>query len=211
MTPTAPTRPRPLSRRLRRVWADAPFVVQALLIAALFFTWLSLLDLGRPTEDPGSLLLRAVVAALVGVLAIGSRRIRRLSWPGAPREVEVSEATEDGALPPGADVVAWRAALERRGREIRQEAWAMPILLALLVALAFLPRVRPFGPADAVYLAFLVLFAAYAVGLIVSRPRRRDRVDALLIPLQEQARRDDEERAGWAPPAPDDRIPPAAG
>jgi hypothetical protein len=36
-------------------------------------------------------------------------------------------------------------------------------------------------------------------------------VDALLIPLQVSARADAERRAGWPPPAPDDRIPPAAG
>lgn len=42
---------------------------------------------------------------------------------------------------------------------------------------------------------------------IVSRGRRRDGVDALLIRLQEQERADDARHAEWAPPAPDDRIP----
>ncbi|MFT7765981.1 hypothetical protein [Clavibacter tessellarius] len=213
MTPTAPApdRPQPLFRRVRRAWADAPAVVRVLLVAALAFAWFTAFDIGGPEEGVGSLVLRVVLAVVFGVIAIGSRWISRLDRPGAPREVEVSEAAEDGELPPGADHVAWIAALERRRREIRQEAWAVPIALALIVALAFLPRPGPFHSSDWAFLVFLAVFVSWAAWLIVSRSRRRDGVDALLIPLQEQATRDAAQRADWAPPSPDDRIPPAAG
>ncbi|OUE22381.1 hypothetical protein BFL36_09820 [Clavibacter michiganensis] len=213
MTPTAPApdRPQKLFRRLRRAWADAPAVVQVLVIAALAFAWFTAFDIGGPEEGVGSLVLRVVLAVVFGVIAIGSRWISRLDRPGAPRDVEVSEAAEDGGLPPGADHVAWIAALERRRREIRQEAWGVPIALVLIVALAFLPRPDPFRSSDWAFLVFLAVFVSWAAWLIVSRSRRRDGVDALLIPLQEQATRDAEQRAGWATPSPDDRIPPAAG
>jgi len=211
MASTAPDRPQPLYRRIRRAWADAPAVVQVLAVAVLVFAWLTALDLDRPPEGIGSIILRGVVAVLVGIARVGALWMRRLSWPGAPREVEVSEAAEDGELPAGADPIAWQGALERRRREIRLEAWALPLTLALLVALALLPRSRAFDAPDAAYLVFLAVFASYTATLLVSRSRRRDGVDALLIPLQEQVRADDARRAEWAPPAPDDRIPPAAG
>ncbi|MFD2341707.1 hypothetical protein FGG90_05830 [Clavibacter tessellarius] len=213
MTPTAPApdRPQPLFRRVRRAWADAPAVVRVLLVAALAFAWFTVLDTGRSETGPGSLLLRAVIALAVGGIAVGSRWISRLDRPGAPREVEVSEAAEDGELPPGADHVAWIAALERRRREIRQEAWAVPIALALIVAMAFLPRPDPFRSSDGAFLVLLAVFVTWGMSNVVSRLRRRDGVDALLIPLQEQASRDAAQRADWAPPSPDDRIPPAAG
>ncbi|CAQ01427.1 hypothetical protein ACR8AL_04695 [Clavibacter sepedonicus] len=211
MMPTAPDRPQPLFRRIRRAWADAPAVVQVLVVAVVIFVWLTAFGIGQPSDDPGSIVFRGVVAVLLGSVRVGALWIRRLSWPGAPREVEVSEAAEDGELPAGADLVVWRDALERRRREIRHDAWVLPITLLLFVGLAFLPRSRPFGASDAAFLILLAVFATYAASLIVSRALRRDRVDALLIPLQEQVRRDEERRAAWAPPTPEDRIPPAAG
>jgi peptidoglycan/LPS O-acetylase OafA/YrhL len=214
MTTTAPDRRQPLSRRVRRTWADAPAAVQALVIAALFYAWLW----DEPAEGSGALVLRIGFAALVGTLAVGSRRIRARLRPGAPREVEVSEATEDGELPAGADASAWLRALERRRHEIRQETWSMPVALVLVVGVAFLVVLParggdgdPRGAADAVALVALAVLTTWCAWHIVSRPVRRDRVDALLIPLQERSRQDAEERAAWAPPAPGDRIPPAAG
>jgi hypothetical protein len=210
MTSTAPDRPQPLFRRIRRAWADAPFAVPALTFAVLVYAWLWALDLDRPSEGAGTLVLRAVVALAVGVAVAGARRLTRLYHPGSPRDVEVSEAVEDGALPPGADPTAWQDALDRRRRQIRQEAWAIPVTLVLVVGLAFLvPHAGDALPVA--YVALLALFVPYAMWLIVSRSGRRDRVDALLIPLQESARADAERRAGWPPPAPDDRIPSAAG
>ncbi len=44
MTPTAPDRPQPLFRRIRRAWADAPAVVQVLAVAAIYFGFLTLID-----------------------------------------------------------------------------------------------------------------------------------------------------------------------
>jgi hypothetical protein len=209
MTSTAPDRTQPLFRRIRRAWADAPVVVQAVAAAALLFAWLTALDIGDPSEGSGTIVLRAVVAALMAGAMVGGRWIRRRRWPDAPREVEVSEATEDGELPPGADVRRWLDALERRRREIRSEAWGVPLGLVAVVSVVFLPPVRP--DRDPAYIVFLAVFVSWGMWLIVSRSGRRDRVDALLIPLQERARADAERRAGWAPPAPDDRIPPAAG
>jgi len=210
MTPTAPARPEPFFRRLRRAWYHAPFLLHAFAFALLVYAWLFVIDVDRPPQDPGSGIVRAVVALVAGLVVAGGRRVTRLYHPGAPTPVEVSEAAEDGELPPGADRVAWQGALDRRRREIRQEAWALPFGLVLLVALAFLlPRAGSSLPLATVVL--LAVFVPYATSLFVSRPRRRDSVDALLIPLQEQSRRDDEERAGWAPPSPDDRIPPADG
>ncbi|RIJ48091.1 hypothetical protein DZG00_12875 [Clavibacter lycopersici] len=210
MTSTAPDRPQPLFRRIRRAWADAP-VLRALVVAAVFFAWVTALDLGRVSEEPGTIVLRVVVAVLAGVAYVGARWIRRLNWPGSPREVEVSEAAEDGELPAGADPTQWQGALDRRRKEIRQEAWMVPLALVFVVGLAFL--VRP-GYGDVLPLPYVVLLAVlvpWSMWLIVSRGRRRDAVDALLIPLQEQVRADDARRAGWAPPSPDDSIPPAAG
>jgi hypothetical protein len=209
MTSTAPDRTQPLFRRIRRAWADAPVVVQAVAVAALLFAWLTALDLGDPSEGTGTIVLRAVVAALMAGAMVGGRWIRRRRWPDAPREVEVSEATEDGELPPGADVRRWVDALDRRRREIRSEAWSVSLGLAVVVAVVVLPPVRP--DRDPAYIVFLAVFVSWAAWLIVSRTRRRDAVDALLIPLQESARDDAARRTGWPPPAPDDRIPPAAG
>jgi hypothetical protein len=218
MTTTAPDRRQPLSRRVRRAWAYAPAAVQALVIAALFYAWLWALDAGGPAEGSGALVLRIGFAALVGTLAVGSRRIRARLRPGAPREVEVSEATEDGELPAGADASAWLRALERRRHEIRQETWSMPVALVLVVGVAFLVVLParggngdPGGAADAVALVALAVLVTWSAWHIVSRPVRRDRVDALLIPLQERSRQDAEERARWAPPAAGDRVPPAEG
>jgi hypothetical protein len=203
MTSTAPDRPQPLFRRIRRAWADSPFVVPALTFAVLVYAWLWALDLDRPSGGAGTLAVRIGVAVATGAAVAGARRLTRLYHPGSPRDVEVSEAVEDGALPPG-------AALDRRRRQIRQEAWAIPVTLVLVVGLAFLvPHAGDALPVA--YVALLALFVPYAMWLIVSRSGRRDRVDALLIPLQESARADAERRAGWPPPAPDDRIPPAAG
>ncbi|OUE27916.1 hypothetical protein [Clavibacter michiganensis] len=210
MTSTAPDRPQPLFRRIRRGWYHAPFAVPALTFAILVFAWLSALDLDRTSVGTGTVVVRAVVALAVGVAMAGGRRITRLYHPGSPSEVDVSEAAEDGALPPGADPTAWQDALVRRRRQIRQEAWAIPVALVLLVGLIFLPRPAETSVSFA-YVVLLALFVPYAVSLIVSRSRRRDSVDALLVPLQEQARADEERRTGWAPPSPDDRIPPAAG
>jgi hypothetical protein len=209
MTSTAPDRPRPLFRRIRRAWADAPAVVRVVSVAALLFAWLTALDVGEPSEGTGTIVVRAVVAVVVGGAMVGGRWIRRRTWPDAPREVEVSEAAEDGELPPGADTRSWLGALDRRRREIRQEAWSVPILLVVVVAVVFLPPVRP--DRDLVYIVFLAVFVAWATTLITSRSRRRDAVDALLIPLQERSSADAARRAGWPPPMPDDRIPPAAG
>jgi hypothetical protein len=218
MTTTAPDRRQPLFRRVRRAWADAPAVVQALVIAALSYVWLWALDVGEPAEGSGALVLRIVIAALFGTLAIGSRRIRARLRPGAPLEVEVSEAVEDGELPPGADASAWLRALERRRHEIRQETWSMPVALVLVVGLAFLVVIParggagdPRDAADAVLLVGVAVLTTWSAWHIVSRSSRRDRVDALLIPLQERSAQDAEEHAAWAPPAPGGRIPPAAG
>jgi hypothetical protein len=209
MTSSAPDRPQPLFRRIRRAWADSPAVVQVVAVAALLFGWLTALDLGEPSEGTGTIVIRAVVALLAAGAMLLGRGLRRGRWPDAPREVEVSEAMEDGELPPGADMRRWLEALERRRREIRQEAWSIPIVLVVVIGVVFLPPVRP--DRDLAYIVFLAVFVTWATALIVSRGRRRDAVDALLIPLQESARADAERRAGWPPPAPDDRIPPAAG
>ncbi|WP_317232592.1 hypothetical protein [Clavibacter capsici] len=210
MTSTAPDRPQPLFRRIRRAWADAPFVVPALTFAVLLFAWLWALDLDQPAPSAGTLVVRVVVALAAGAAMAGARRLTRVYHPGSPREVDVSEAAEDGELPPGADPTAWRDALDRRRRQIRQEAWGVPVVLVLVVGLAFLaPRASEALPVA--YIAFLALFVPYAASLIVSRQRRLDSVDALLVPLQERARADEQRRAAWAPPAPEDRIPPAAG
>jgi hypothetical protein len=210
MTSTAPDRPQPLFRRIRRAWADAPFVVPALTFAVLVYAWLWALDLDRPSGGAGTLAVRIGVAIAAGAAIAGARILTRLYHPGSPRDVEVSEAVEDGALPQGVDPLAWQDALDRRRRQIRQEAWAIPVTLALVVALAFLvPHAGDAVPVA--YVALLALFVPYGMWLIVSRSGRRDRVDALLIPLQERARAEEERRAGWPPPAPDDRIPPAAG
>jgi hypothetical protein len=211
MTPTAPHRPQPRFRRIRRAWSEAPAVVRALVVAALFLAWLTALDLGRLTEEPGTIVFRVVVAVLSGVAYVGARGIRRLYRPGSPREVEVSEAAEDGELPAGADPTLWQGALDRRRREIRQEAWLAPLALVFVVGLAFLVRPAYGGELPLPYIALLAAFVPWSTWLIVSRAHRRDAVDALLIPLQERARSDDARRAGWAPPSPDDRIPPAAG
>ncbi|MBP2458631.1 hypothetical protein [Clavibacter michiganensis] len=210
MTPTAPDRPQPLFRRIRRAWHDAPFVVPALAFAVLVFAWLWALDPDRPSEGAGTEILRAVVALAAGTAMAGARRLARLHHPGSPSDVEVSEAAEDGGLPRGADPTAWQDALYRRRRQIRQEAWGVPVALVLVVGLAFLPQ--PVGDGlPFAYVVLLALFVPYAASLIVSRPRRRDSVDALLVPLQERSRAEEERRVGWAPPSPDDRIPPAAG
>ncbi|WP_414172300.1 hypothetical protein [Clavibacter tessellarius] len=51
----------------------------------------------RPVGDgPGQPAAPRVIALAVGGIAVGSRWISRLDRPGAPREVEVSEAAEDG-------------------------------------------------------------------------------------------------------------------
>ncbi|AJW79222.1 hypothetical protein [Clavibacter michiganensis] len=209
MTPTAPDRPQPLFRRIRRAWADAPAVVQVLAVAALYFGFLTLIDFAGWNEVGFVLLLRAGLALVFGALMIGSRRIRGRRWARTPSWVEVSEAAEDGELPAGADPGAWLAALERRRAEIRQEASLVPIALVAVVALTFLNGAS--GDRAVAGIVFLAVFVSWAAVLIVSRGRRRDAVDALLIPLQEQAHADGERRAGWAPPSPGDRIPPAAG
>ncbi|RIJ53810.1 hypothetical protein [Clavibacter phaseoli] len=210
MTPTAPDRGQPLFRRVRRAWHDAPSVAPALAFAVLVFAWLWALDLDRPPEGTGTVILRAVVALVAGAAMAGARRLTRSHHPGSPSDVEVSEAAEDGGLPAGADPTAWQDALDRRRRRIRQEAWGVPVALVLVVGLAFLaPHASEALPVA--YVAFLALFVPYAASQIVSRQRRRDSVDALLIPLQERARAEEERRAGWAPPSPHDRIPPAAG
>lgn len=209
MTPTAPDRPQPLFRRIRRAWADAPAVVQALAVAAVYFGFLTLIDFASWNEVGVTFLLRAGLALVFGALMIGSRRIRGRRWARTPSWVEVSEAAEDGELPAGADLGAWVAALERRRSEIRQEAWLVPIALVVVVALTFLNGAS--GDRAVAGIVFLAVFVSWGTVLIVSRGRRRDGVDALLIPLQESARADEERRAAWAPPAPDDRIPPAAG
>jgi hypothetical protein len=209
MTPTAPDRRPPLFRRVRRAWHDAPFVGPALAFAVLVFAWLWALDLDRPSGGTGTVILRAVVALVAGAAMAGARRLTRLYHPGSP-SVEVSEAAEDGGLPVGADPTAWQDALDRRRRRIRQEAWGVPVALLLVVGLAFLaPRANEALPVA--YVVFLALFVPCAASQIVSRQRRRDGVDALLIPLQERARAEEERRAGWAPPSPHDRVPPAAG
>ncbi|MFT2691400.1 hypothetical protein [Clavibacter zhangzhiyongii] len=214
MTSTAPDRTQPLFRRIRRAWADAPVVVQAVAAAALLFAWLTALDIGDPSEGSGTIVLRAVVAALMaGVLFISVRRSRGRRQVGAPSWVEVSEATEDGELPPGADVrrvagcagaTSARRSAPRPGASCRSRwsSWSV-------VSVVFLPPVRP--DRDPAYIVFLAVFVSWAAWLVVSRTRRRDAVDALLIPLQESARDDAARRAGWPPPAPEDRIPPAAG
>jgi hypothetical protein len=210
MTPTAPDRRQPLFRQVRRAWHDAPFVVPALAFAVLVFAWLWALDLDRSSEGTGTVILRAVVALVAGAAMAGAGRLTRLYHPGSPSDVEVSEAAEDGGLPAGADPTAWQDALDRRRRRIRQEAWGVPVALVLVVGLAFLaPRASEALPVA--YVAFLALFVPCAASQIVSRQRRRDSVDALLIPLQERARAEEERRAGWAPPSPHDRVPPAAG
>ncbi|PPF54998.1 hypothetical protein C5B94_06670 [Clavibacter michiganensis] len=205
--PTAPAAPRPLFRRLRRAWHDSPFFVPALVFGILVFAWLWALDIDRPAEGTGTgtVILRAAVALAAGVALAGGRRVTRLYHPGPPSEVEVSEAAEDGELPPRAEPVAWQGALERRRRQIRQEAWAVPIALVLVVALAVLAPAG--GVLPVAYIVFLALFVPWATWVIASRGRRRDGVDALLIPLKERALRDGEERAGWAPPSPHGGIP----
>ncbi|MBM7411096.1 uncharacterized membrane protein YhaH (DUF805 family) [Clavibacter michiganensis] len=209
MTSTAPDRPQPMFRRIRRAWADAPAVVQVLAVAVVYFGFLTLIDFAGWNEVGFALLLRAGLALVFGALMIGSRRIRGRRSARTPSWVEVSEATEDGELPADADPGAWLAALERRRAEIRQEAWLVPIALVVVVALTFLNG----ASADRAVagIVFLAVFVSWAAVLIVSRTRRRDAVDALLIPLQESARADEERRAGWAPPSSEDRIPPAAG
>jgi hypothetical protein len=210
MTSTAPDRPQPLFRRIRRGWYRAPFVVPALTFAILVFAWLSALDLDRTSVGAVTVVVRAVVALAAGVAMAGARRITRLYHPGSPSEVDVSESAEDGELPPGADPTAWQDALDRRRRQISQEAWAIPVALVLLVGLVFLPRPAETSVSFA-YVILLALFVPYALSLIVSRSRRRDSVDALLVPQQERTRAEEERRAGWPPPAPDGPIPPAAG
>ncbi|WP_435079201.1 hypothetical protein [Clavibacter michiganensis] len=209
MASTAPDRPQPLFRRIRRAWADAPAVVQVLAVAAVYFGFLTLIDFAGWNEVGFALLLRAGLALVFGALMIGSRRIRGRRWARTPSWVEVSEAAEDGELPAGADLGAWVAALERRRSEIRQEAWIVPIGLVVVVALTFLNGAN--GDRAIAGLVFLAVFVTWGMSNIVSRGRRRDAVDALLISLQESARVDEERHASWAPPAPDDRIPPAAG
>jgi len=210
MASTAPDRPQPLFRRVRRAWADAPFVVPALAFAVLVFAWLGALDLDRPSEGNGTAILRAVFALAAGAAMAGARRLTRLHHPGAPCDVEVSEAAEDGALPPGADPIAWQDALDPRRRQLRHEAWGMPVALVLVVGLAVLVP-RSSAPLPVAYVAFLALFVPYAASQMVTRPRRRDSVDALLVPLQERALAEEGERAGWAAPSPDNSVPPAAG
>ncbi|MFT2751131.1 hypothetical protein [Clavibacter sp. Sh2088] len=209
MTSTAPDRPQPLFRRIRRAWADAPAVVQMLAVSAIYFCYFTLLDFGEWNAGGGALLLRIGLGLLGGVLFISVRRSRGRRQVGAPSWVEVSEAAEDGELRPGADAAAWLGALERRRAEIRQEAWLLPIALVFVVMLTLVNGAS--GDRAVAGLIILAVFVTWATSLIVSRGRRRDAVDALLIPLQESARVDAERRAGWPPPAPDDRIPPAAG
>ncbi len=57
MTPTAPDRPQPLFRRIRRAWADAPAVVQVLAVAAIYFGFLTLIDFAGWEEVGVALLL----------------------------------------------------------------------------------------------------------------------------------------------------------
>ncbi|WP_043674943.1 hypothetical protein [Clavibacter michiganensis] len=209
MTSTAPDRPQPLFRRIRRAWADSPAVVQVVAVAAIYFGFLTLIDFGGWNEGVGVLLLRVGIALAFGALAVTTRRFRGRRQAGAPTWVDVSEAAEDGELPRDADRGAWISALERRRSEIRQEAWGVPIALVLVVMVTFLNGAS--ADRAAAGLVFLAVFVSWAAVLIVSRTRRRDAVDALLIPLQESARADEQRRAAWAPPAPDDRIPPAAG
>jgi hypothetical protein len=209
MTSTAPDRPQPLFRRIRRAWAESPAVVQVVVVAAIYFGFLTLIDFAGWNEGVGVLLLRVSIALAFGGLAVSTRRFRGRGQAGTPTWVDVSEAAEDGEIPRGADPAAWLAALERRRSEIRQEAWGVPIALVLIVLLTFLNGAS--GDRAVAGLVVLAVFVTWATSLIVSRGRRRDAVDALLIPLQESARADAELRAGWPPPAPDDRIPPAAG
>ncbi|RIJ06407.1 hypothetical protein DZF93_17020, partial [Clavibacter michiganensis subsp. insidiosus] len=68
MTPTAPDRPQPLFRRIRRAWADAPAVVQVLAVAALYFGFLALIDFAGWNEVGFVLLLRAGLALVFGAL-----------------------------------------------------------------------------------------------------------------------------------------------
>ncbi|MBF4619386.1 hypothetical protein ITJ44_15020 [Clavibacter sp. VKM Ac-2873] len=209
MASTAPDRPQPLHRRIRRAWADAPWAVQALAVAALYFGYFTLLDFGAWNGTGGALLLRVGLGLLAGALFVGVRRSRGRRQVGAPSWVEVSEAAEDGELRPGADAAAWLAALERRRAEIRQESWIVPLGLVVIVALTLLNGAS--GDRAIAGLVVLAVFVSWSAVLIVSRGRRRDAVDALLIRLQESVRADEERRAGWAPPSPDDRIPPTAG
>lgn len=81
----------------------------------------------------------------------------------------------------------------------------MPIALVLVAALAVLAPAG--GVLPVAYIVFLALFVPWATWVLASRGRRRDGVDALLIPLQERALRDGEERAGWAPPSRDEPTP----
>ncbi|PPF66342.1 hypothetical protein C5E16_11905 [Clavibacter michiganensis] len=210
MTTPTPAPRVPLFRRIRRAWAEAPALLQVLAVSALYLGFLTALDLGSQTEGASAPALRIVIAMAFGVIAIGSRVLRARRRPAEPRWVDLSEAVEDGELPSGADAPTWIAALERRRAEIRQEAWVVPVGLVLIVGLVLLDGGRR-DPALAA-LVLLAVFVTWGTSLLVSRRRRRDGVDALLIPLQERSRRDEASRAAWPPPAtsPGGGIPPTA-
>jgi hypothetical protein len=121
MTSTAPDRPQPLFRRIRRAWADAPFVVSALTFAVLVYAWLWALDLDRPPGGAGTLAVRIGVAIAAGAAIAGARILTRLYHPGSPRDVEVSEAVEDGALPQGVDPLASAGARDDQPHPVGDE------------------------------------------------------------------------------------------
>ncbi|MDQ0742761.1 putative membrane protein [Clavibacter sp. B3I6] len=179
----SPVAPHGRWRRLRRRWLGGPVALLVLPVVIGYVVVHTLVDLslGEDALRPERLITRAVLAAVSGViLGVVLRRIRARADAG-PDGLDLTEAVEDGRLPPGADVEAWTGALLRR--RASAEAEVAPLLSVLGGALVVGGVVWGVlgGPWYAWALALGL--AAVIVALHVMTPRRLARIDALLMPL----------------------------
>ncbi|QIS39455.1 hypothetical protein [Clavibacter capsici] len=170
------------SRRARRRLADGPALVPAMGVAlgyvALRTYWHVVLD---QEVDAGRLLGTLTVGAVAGLVLAFVLGRRRRSAPSRMRWVDVSEAVDDGRLPPDADADSWRSLLLRR-REIHDQLggpWAVLVAAVLLVVTV---AVGALGGSPLAWTLPAVIAVA-VVGMAVIRRGRLARIDALLQPL----------------------------
>ncbi|WP_043674936.1 hypothetical protein [Clavibacter michiganensis] len=169
-------------RRARRRLADGPALVPAM-GAALAYVALRTYGhvvLGQEV-DAGWLLGTLTVGVLGGLVLAFVLGRRRRAAPSRMRWIDVSEAVDDGRLPPDADADSWRSLLLRR-REVHDQLggpWAVLVAAALLVGAV---AVGALGGSPLAWTLPAVIAVAVA-GMAVVRRRRLARIDALLQPL----------------------------
>ncbi|QIS42328.1 hypothetical protein GW571_09375 [Clavibacter capsici] len=169
-------------RHARRRLADGPALVPAMGVAlgyvALRTYWHVVLD---QEVDAGRLLGTLTVGTVAGLVLAFVLGRRRRSAPSRMRWVDVSEAVDDGRLPPDADADSWRSLLLRR-REIHDQLggrWAVLVAAVLLVVTV---AVGALGGSPLAWTLPAVIAVAVA-GMTVIRRGRLARIDALLQPL----------------------------